>query len=158
MPQRSRAMVAVLAAAVLIVLFVVLSPGDDDDDPTTSTQAAATSTTIAPAGTTPDAVSTTATADASPPPAPEPDVTRIRVKGLKPVGGVEKIKAEKGDTVRFTVTSDQQENVHLHGYDVERDVGPGRRASFNFKADIEGIFEIELEQSAVPIAELRVEP
>ena len=157
MPQRNRALVAVAAAAVLIVLFVALRPGDDDE-PTTSTQAAATTAT-APTTSAPSAApaETTATQPA-PPPAPQPEITRIRVKGLKPVGGVKEIEAEKGDTVRFSVISDQKEHVHLHGYDVQKDVGPGQRASFSFKANIEGIFEIELEESAVPIAELRVEP
>jgi hypothetical protein len=33
--------------------------------------------------------------------------------------------------------------LHLHGYDVEREGGPGRKAEVRFKADLTGRFEIE---------------
>jgi hypothetical protein len=39
-----------------------------------------------------------------------------------------------------------------------KDVEAGGSASFEFTADIEGVFEIELEETKTPIAELTVEP
>ena len=48
--------------------------------------------------------------------------------------------------------------VHLHGYDISRDVKPGSRARFSFEANAEGIFEVELHGSGTQIAELVVEP
>jgi hypothetical protein len=63
-----------------------------------------------------------------------------------------------GDRVRFVVQADAPEEVHVHGYDISKDVGPGQNARFNFVADLEGIFEIELENSGVQIVELVVEP
>jgi hypothetical protein len=80
------------------------------------------------------------------------------VRGGEPVGGVREIEAEKDDTVHITVSSDTPQHIHLHGYDVIRDAGPGAPARFRFKTDLEGIFEIELEDPGVQIAELRVEP
>jgi hypothetical protein len=50
------------------------------------------------------------------------------------------------------------EEAHLHGYDLSRDIGPGKVGRYCFKADIDGIFELELENAGVQIAELRVEP
>ncbi len=82
----------------------------------------------------------------------------IAVKGKKPVGGIQKLTFNKGDRVQFTVTSDQAEEVHTHGYDIAKDVGPGEPATFDFKATIEGIFEVELEKSGVQIAKLTVNP
>jgi hypothetical protein len=37
-------------------------------------------------------------------------------------------------------------------------VAPGKPARFSFRADITGIFEIELEHSHKPIGRLRVNP
>jgi hypothetical protein len=41
------------------------------------------------------------------------------------------------------VSSDAHDDIHLHGYDIEKPVEPGQPAQFNFTANIEGIFEIE---------------
>jgi hypothetical protein len=56
------------------------------------------------------------------------------------------------------VESDVAEHVHVHGYDVIQDIAPGRPAEFDFPAESEGLFEVELEDSAVQIAELEVSP
>ncbi|MDO8211785.1 hypothetical protein [Conexibacter sp. CPCC 206217] len=87
-----------------------------------------------------------------------PAVAQIVVRGLEPVGGVKKLVFRKGDTIRFTVVSDEPEEVHFHGYDVARDVAPGRPAAFAVPANIEGIFEAELEHSGTQIASITVEP
>ena len=77
----------------------------------------------------------------------------------KPVGGVEKITVKKGDRARIEVTTtDTSDEIHLHGYDITRDIKPGSRARFSFAANAEGIFEIELHGSGTQIAELTVEP
>lgn len=41
------------------------------------------------------------------------------------------------------VSSDSPDDIHLHGYDIERAAGPDKPARFRFEADIEGAFEIE---------------
>ena len=65
---------------------------------------------------------------------------------------------DKGDRVVFVVTSDVADEVHVHGYDLSRDVGAGRPARIAFRATIPGRFEVELEDRRVPIAELTVTP
>jgi hypothetical protein len=97
-------------------------------------------------------------ATATPTPRPTPSAVRIRAVNLKPVGGVKRIRVKKGDIVRFTVTSDKADSVHLHGYDVEKPVGPGTPARYVFKASIDGIFEVELENAASQLISLRVDP
>ena len=140
---------AVVAAAVLA--FVLLRPGDDD------TSTSTTATTTAPAAVTTTTPSTTTTTTTTAKPA-EPAITRIRVVGKEPVGGVKDITVTKGDRIRLVVTSDQQEHVHMHGYDIERPVGPGEPATFSVPATIVGVFEVELEDSGVQLAKLTVEP
>jgi hypothetical protein len=41
------------------------------------------------------------------------------------------------------VSSDAHDDIHLHGYDIEKPVEAGKPARFKFKASIEGIFEME---------------
>ena len=146
MSRGQRAGLLAIAAVIAVAAFVVLRSGDDDGGD--SRKATTPASNEAPSG-------SSRPRQAEPPP---PRATRIRVRAGKPVGGVEDIRAEKGETVRFTITADAPEEVHLHGYDISRPVGPGRPARFRFEADIEGIFEIELENSAVPVGNLRVSP
>ena len=46
----------------------------------------------------------------------------------------------------------------MHGYDLKKDVPAGGSVRFSFPADIEGVFEIELEEREEQIAELRGQP
>ena len=94
-------------------------------------------------------------APATPKPAPVPTVV---IRNGKPVGGVKTIRVSKGDRVRFTVRSDVADEVHVHGYDLHKDVAKGGSASFDFPARIDGKFEAELESRKEQIVELEVEP
>lgn len=84
--------------------------------------------------------------------------TTVKVRGKRPVSGVRELRVAKDQSVRFTVTSDQPEEVHVHGYDLSREVGPDLEARYDFPATIEGVFEVELERSGVAILELTVAP
>jgi hypothetical protein len=48
------------------------------------------------------------------------------------------------------------EEVHLHGYDVKRRIGPDNVARLPFRATIPGRFEVELEASHRQVADLTV--
>ena len=71
---------------------------------------------------------------------------------------MKEITVNKDDTVRLEVQSDTAAEVHVHGYDIFKDVEAGGSVRFNFKADIEGVYEIELEETHTPIGQLSVEP
>jgi hypothetical protein len=68
---------------------------------------------------------------------------RLQIKGGMPVGGVQDFKVKKGDKVTIVVSADAHDVIHLHGYDIEKAVEPGKPATFKLTANIEGIFEIE---------------
>lgn len=145
------------AAVIAVVAFLVLRPGEDEP------QRAADNGAASPAAAEPDpsedeATDQGSTQETSPTSAEEDRPTTIRVRDGAPVGGVKEVRAEKGDTVRLRVISDQADAAHLHGYDIEKEVGPGTAASFRFEADAEGIFELELHGSGTQIGSLRVEP
>jgi hypothetical protein len=128
------AIAAVIAVVAVLVLAVA---GGDDEQEATRAQRTATATPSAAATETP-----------TPEPAP-PLVTP---------GKVTKLRFEQGDTVRFRVRADVADHVHVHGYDLMKDVEPGKTVTFSFPADITGIFEIELEDAGEQIAQLRVDP
>ena len=85
-------------------------------------------------------------------------VPQIVVKGGKPVGGIKQITVSKGDQLRFVVKSDVSDEIHVHGYDLMKDVKAGGEASFSFPAKIDGEFEVELESRGEQIAKLVVSP
>ncbi|MBS1892038.1 MAG: hypothetical protein JST59_12145 [Actinobacteria bacterium] len=87
-----------------------------------------------------------------------PAVPTIVVREGEPVGGVAELTYDKGERAKFRVTSDSAEEIHLHGYDIGKEVEAGGTVTFDFDADLEGIFEIELEERATQIAELTVNP
>jgi hypothetical protein len=68
---------------------------------------------------------------------------QLEIKGGKPVGGVQSFKVKKGGQVTIVVSADAHDDIHLHGYDIEKPVQPGKPATFKFTANIEGIFEME---------------
>lgn len=82
----------------------------------------------------------------------------IVVENGKPVGGVRELTYNAGEQIRFEVDSDVSDEVHVHGYDIMKDVKVGGSVSFDFPATIEGVFEAELEGRKEQIIELTVNP
>ena len=60
--------------------------------------------------------------------------------------------------MRFRVTADEDEEIHVHGYDIEEEVPAGETINVSFPATITGIFEIEFHHSEEQIGSLRVDP
>ena len=94
-----------------------------------------------------------------------PGPTKISFQNGAPVGGVREIEASKGERIRLRVTPDVPSEVHIHGYELSKEVEAGQTASFDFPADTEGVFEVEAhhlehgeEEDGVQVAELNVTP
>ncbi len=96
------------------------------------------------------------TSESSKPTQPAP--TTIVVRDGAPVNGVETLEYSAGEEVQFRVSSNLADEVHVHGYDLMKEVPAGGTVTISFPADIEGIFEVELHSSEEQIAELRVNP
>lgn len=82
----------------------------------------------------------------------------IRIENGEPVGGVVEVEVRKGDRVRIVVRADAEQELHLHGYEIEKVVRPGKPAIFVFTAEFEGIFELESHTTDTLVAKLVVEP
>ena len=148
MTPRQRIALLLIAAVVLAGGIVVAASSGGDDEPAQS-------------GTTPTQTQARGdgdgeTTEEKPPPAPR--VETIRIRGGKPAGGAKTLRYERGDTIRLRFTSDEPGEVHIHGFDNEFEVGPGGARLVNFKANLEGIFEIEDHESGELLAKLEISP
>lgn len=151
----ARLALVVVAVAVAVAAFVVLSASGDGDEETVATAPAE-----APAGDGGrggEAGSGRRGAERGGQ-AVAPNITTIEVERGAPVGGVADIEVQRGDRVRLVVRADVADEVHVHGYDLFADVAPGDPAELRFRADLEGVYEVELEGSHTEIASLTVEP
>jgi plastocyanin len=141
MSRNQRIGLIVAAVVFAVVAFVIASPGDDDGGSESA------QTTTQPGSESGQQDTPTETEGQTEEPhetvPPEPKPTRIQIRGGEVVGGPADIQATKGDVVRFVVSADAPDDIHLHGYDIEKKAGPGMPARFKFTADVEGIFEIE---------------
>lgn len=89
-------------------------------------------------------------------------VHAFEIRGAAVMGGEGEVRVEAGDPLRITVAADASHQVHLHGYDRYASASPGAPALFALRADLEGVFELEVHETAgaprIPIARVRVEP
>jgi hypothetical protein len=139
-----RILIVVIALVVAAGLYLVFRP-DDADEPSANPPPA----TVATTG------EATTTAPPPPPPGPPPPAqVRIVVRGGLPVGGPRRVTVARNRRVVLTVTSDVSDEVHLHGYDLMQDVGPGVPARIAFRATRPGTVEAELEDAGVQIARI----
>ena len=128
----ARLALAAVAVVAVTALFIALS-GDDDSSSDESTTAVTSTTTDA-------------------------KVPTIVIKDGEPVGGIQDLSFSEGDDIRFRVESDADSEIHFHGYDISMDVKAGGSVEFDVPATIEGVFEVEIEETATQIAEITVNP
>lgn len=60
--------------------------------------------------------------------------------------------------MRFRVRSPRDDEVHVHGYDITTEAPAGETVTVRFRANLEGVFEVELEQSGTALGSLEVRP
>jgi hypothetical protein len=132
-------------AVVIAVVAVILITSGNEDTNNEDVNTAASTATATPTESAQQEASPQETERPTPPPL---------LKG----GKVTKLEFTEGDTVKFRVVSDADEEVHIHGYDIAKDLPAGKTVTVSFPADITGIFEIEYEHAGEQIGELRVDP
>ena len=149
MSSRQRIILLLVAAVVLVGGIALAASSSDDSSDGGNTQASA-----------PEATGTgdeTGGTEAKDKPEAAA-VTTIRIKGTKPVGGVKTLKYENGDTIALRFVADQPLEVHIHGFDRELALKAGEPVVTRFKANLEGIFEVEEHETEELVAKLEVRP
>jgi preprotein translocase subunit SecF len=146
MRGQARWLILAGAAAAVVVLFFVLRGGDDGADTTGTTTISTTTETTS----TETTATTTATA--------EPTFVNVTVRGGEVLGGPKVYDVPFEQRVILTVTSDLADEVHVHGYDLMKDVAAGGTVKFSFVTTLSGSFEFELEDAHLRLGELSVAP
>lgn len=141
---------AILGATVagIVILFVALSPGDTSDS--VSPRPSSPSPSV-------DGGSPTGAPTPTPEPEPEPVLIEVTVQGDQ-VQGPDRATVTEGDEVLIVVRADVSDHVHVHGYDLMDDVAPGAPARIRFRANVPGVFEVELEDAGRPLLQLEIAP
>src|SRR5215213_8341773 len=134
-----------IAVVIAVVAVILITSGNEDTNNQDVNSAASTATATPTQGSQKASPQETRTPTATPTP-------------LLESGKVAKLEFTEGDTVKLRMVSDVDEEVHVHGYDIARDLPAGKTVTVSFPATITGIFEIEFEHAGEPIAELRVDP
>jgi outer membrane lipopolysaccharide assembly protein LptE/RlpB len=100
---------------------------------------------------------TTSAGPSAAPQAGTAQVIALTVTGGEVSGATGRVPVTLGSTVQLQVTADVTEEVHVHGYDLTADTVPGQPVTIEFTADVPGVFEVELEQSKLPLTRLQVQ-
>ena len=152
MSRAQRLTFLAIAVVIAVVAVIVLSSsGDDEDD---GTNAAATATATATPTEEPGA-DATATPESTPEPTATPE-PKPPPPLIEP-GKMTELEFTEGEQVVFRARADEPSEIHIHGYDIEKEIGP-EPTRISFPATITGIFEIEIHDTEEQIAELRVDP
>jgi hypothetical protein len=157
--------IGIACAAALCAVALTGCGGDDSATADTATEPVATlptETETSPSTTetemeTETEASETETTETTPA-QPAVKTVTIRVVGGVPQGGIARPKVKKGERIVLVVNTDAGKEVHLHGYDVEREVTPGTPVRLPITATIPGRFEVELHDPDAVLAVLTVQP
>ena len=68
------------------------------------------------------------------------------------------ISVGQGDRVTLNLTADRPVELHVHGYDLEKEVEPGEATRVYFRADQTGRFPVEDHETEAELGVLVVEP
>ena len=67
----------------------------------------------------------------------------FRLANDEVMGGSQDVSATQGDHLTMTLDTDVPAELHIHGYELSKDVGAGKTGSISFTADATGEFEVE---------------
>jgi hypothetical protein len=70
----------------------------------------------------------------------------------------DEVEVEEGGHLRLRLTSEEPLQVHIHGYDLQRELAPGKPVTLSFEADLTGRFEIEDHEFEEVLGVLLVQP
>jgi len=156
--SRHRAPALAAVAAVAVVGLAACSNSSSGASAATTSAAATTSTSAAATSAATSLPSATqASSSSAAPTADLGQIVAITVAGGKVTGPQGRVKVAKDATVTLRVTSDVADEIHLHGYDKKADVPQGGTADLTFRADLTGVFEVELEQHGLQLTQLQVQ-
>lgn len=85
-------------------------------------------------------------------------VFTIFIQDQKIASGPSTLTATQGDVIEFRVFSDQNEEIHLHGYDKSLEIIKNTTQILSFTAGTAGRFPFELEHAQIELGTLEIQP
>jgi hypothetical protein len=82
----------------------------------------------------------------------------LQVRDGRLATGPALLQVRQGDAVRLSVTSNRDDELHLHGYDLELALRSDQTAVLEFAADRSGHFDLELHEAHAELGALEVLP
>jgi plastocyanin len=95
-------------------------------------------------------------ASGEPDPATPVVVVNVSVRDGKVAPKPRRIDVKLGGNVRLQVTSDEDDVLHVHGFEVEEPLEAGRTTTVDLTADQPGVFEVETHESELELLQLAV--
>ncbi|HUP26400.1 MAG TPA: hypothetical protein VM124_01995 [Candidatus Limnocylindrales bacterium] len=89
---------------------------------------------------------------------PATKTLNLVIKDRKVASADSVLKVTQGDAVVISILSDEDEELHLHGYDKAVELHKDKPAELRFTANITGNFPYELERSGAGLGSLQVLP
>ncbi len=90
--------------------------------------------------------------------APATKTFNLVIKNHKVTSGPTVLMVNQGDDVVINITNDEDEELHLHGYDKATELQKDKPAALRFTANLTGNFPYELEHSGTELGSLQVLP
>jgi plastocyanin len=156
-----KALFMVVTLAVLVALFLAFAPKETGEPAAPAAQAPAAVEANTPPATTSAATpadSATPAATAQPAPADNGKVVELKVQHGRLVFGPELIKLTEGDKITLRVTSDTDDEMHLHGYNLHLNLTAGQTGELSLTANRSGRFEYELHHAHTALGVIEVYP
>lgn len=80
----------------------------------------------------------------------------VTVKGTSITPAPATIPLKVGETINVVVTSDHDDEVHAHGFEVEKEVKAGVPVTLQLTGDVPGVYEVELHHPALTLLQIAV--
>ena len=95
-------------------------------------------------------------ASGEPDPATPVVVVNVSVRDGKVAPKPRRVDVKLGGNVRLQVTSDEDDVLHVHGFEVEEPLEAGRTTTVELTADQPGVFEVETHETELELLQLEV--
>lgn len=95
-------------------------------------------------------------ASGEPNPAAPPVTVNVAVTDGEVLPPTHRVQVPLGSAVELQVTSDVDDEVHVHGFDVEQTLEAGRTTTVTLQADQAGVFEVETHETELQLVQLEV--
>ena len=133
---------------MLLVTLLLAAAGCASGDETPSADSSATAT-GSPSG-------SASETNSEPTPTQKTVQITVSVRDGKVTPKPRRVSIPLGDQVRLQVTSDVDDELHVHGFDVEEPLEAGRTTTVELTADQQGVFEVETHETELQLVQLAV--